>query len=93
MKRFLLPFIFCLLSGLSVAQINQDNLAQNQLLFIENKGQIRDFNGGERKDILFMLKAQGVNIFISKNSIHLSRGWYTPCPRLCLRPTAHTYTC
>src|SRR6185295_9478520 len=47
-------------------QFNQ----QSSLLFIENKGQIADQNGKQRKDINFKLEASGMNVFIGNGAIH-----------------------
>ncbi len=61
--RFIFLLSFSLIS--SFAFSNND-----ELYFIENKGQIIDANGNPQPDILYTLKAQGVEIFITKNSLH-----------------------
>ncbi|PZF72066.1 DUF7948 domain-containing protein [Taibaiella soli] len=38
--------------------------------FIENKGQIKDQSGKNRKDVQFKLSAENVNVFISNGALH-----------------------
>ncbi len=57
----LLVFVCCLFSFWAQAK--------SDLLFIENVGQIHDQHGKARKDIDFVLQANGLTIFISRNKI------------------------
>jgi hypothetical protein len=60
---YILSIIFLCCSTSLLAQNNQE------LLFIENIGQIHDQYGNARKDIDFVLQGKGINIFLSKDKI------------------------
>lgn len=40
------------------------------ILFLENKGQVLDFENQPRPDILFMMRASGVGVFVGKGELH-----------------------
>jgi hypothetical protein len=62
--RFIFLLLFTLISSVAFST-NRD-----ELYFIENKGQIIDAEGNPQPNVLFTLKARGVEIFITKNSLH-----------------------
>ncbi len=58
-------------TSLKLPELKQPANLQASLIFIENKGQVRDQAGKQRPDIDFRLAAApGLNIFIGKGKIH-----------------------
>src|SRR5438105_3186189 len=74
------PFLFLspLLTPFCMLAKSPFNIAaqRSSLVFIENKGQVTDQYGSQRKDIQFKLEAQGMNIFIGSGQIHYQ--WSKP---------------
>lgn len=42
----------------------------DQLCFVENAGQLRDQHGKARKDIAYIVKGNGINIFVGQGALH-----------------------
>ncbi len=65
-------FLFLSFSATCYGQVaNKQSLAaSNTMLFLENKGQVLDFDNQPRPDILYMLKGGGVNVFVGKGELH-----------------------
>ncbi|MCF8448537.1 MAG: T9SS type A sorting domain-containing protein [Taibaiella sp.] len=64
-------FVFLFSISTTVAIGRTKPVAGNyQLLFIENKGQIKDQNGNTRTDIDYVLPAPNINIFIGSGELH-----------------------
>lgn len=51
-------------------QIKNNSITNPPFLFIENKGQVVDYEGKLRPDIKFTAKAQGVNLYFSRDGIY-----------------------
>jgi hypothetical protein len=69
-----LSFIVLLIAALPLCVIARTPVtnpaAKNNLVFIENKGQIVDQHGKQRKDIDFKLETPGMTLFTGKGQIH-----------------------
>ena len=72
MKKILLLFItFISYAAHIIAASNTtESLANRALLFMENKGQVVDFNGKLRTDVKFTAHSNGVKLFITSNGIY-----------------------
>lgn len=75
-KRLLFSFLLgCTVAASQSVQARTINgialpAAQQQLHFIENKGQITDQAGNHRSDIQFRIAGKGVNVFIGDGQVH-----------------------
>lgn len=68
-RSLLLFFVFCLVTIQGIARSASTVLASS-LVFVENKGQIRDQHHHLRSDIDFKLNAPGIDIFIGSGHLH-----------------------
>lgn len=81
--NFLLSIAVSLLpQGLQARPAIQSQTAQNDLVFIENKGQVTDQYGKTRKDIDMKLETPGMNIFIGDGAIHYQWNKHNGSPAL-----------
>ncbi len=68
MKKVLLPFFLLIVPVFSFAKAVGKH--HRDLLFIENKGQVRDQYNQQRADIDFCLRGNGVNVFFGSGALH-----------------------
>lgn len=70
-KLYTLIVILAFISNTLSAGTLADNKSLNEqpLLFTQNKGQIADFEGNLRPDVLFTTHSKGVKLFFTKNGI------------------------
>ncbi len=59
---------------IAVSAQSGNKVEETALRFIENKGQIKDQYGIERKDIDFKVAGSGLNMYISAGKLHYQ--WY-----------------
>ncbi len=62
--------IACILFGSQVAAIPSVNTSSHTLCFLENKGQIIDQYGHQRRDIDFRLQGSSISVFIGDGQLH-----------------------